>query len=89
MAQLQSRSKSNEDESGKRRKQEVEKASNLRLPDHLSKAAELAQDKGSSSWLTTLPLEEYSSSLTKSEFHDVLSLRYGWLPNHMPKLCLQ
>ena len=62
-----------------KRKQEVEKASNLRLPDHLSKAAELAQDKGSSSWLSTLPLEEYSFSLTKSEFRDALSLRYVWL----------
>ena len=71
-----------------RRKQEAEKASNLRLPDHLSKAAELAKDKGSSSWLTTLPLEEYSFSLNKSEFHDALSLRYGWLPNHMPSKCV-
>ena len=71
-----------------KRKLEVEKATNLNLPDYLHKAVELAQDKGSSSWLTTLPLEEHGFFLTKSEFRDALSLRYGWLPDRLPSKCV-
>ena len=61
-----------------RRKHEVEKASNLNLPDHLSKAVQLSKEKGSSNWLTTLPLDEYGFSLNKSEFQDALHLKV-WL----------
>jgi hypothetical protein len=71
-----------------KRKREAESASALSLPDHLSKAAELAQDKGSSSWLATLPLEKYGFHLSKSDFRDALSLRYGWLPERMPSKCV-
>ena len=45
-----------------RRKLKVEKASNLNLPDHLSKVIQLSKEKGSSNWLTTLPLDEYMVS---------------------------
>ena len=71
-----------------RRKAQVDSASNLSLPDHLSKATELAKDKGSSSWLTAMPLEKYGFSLTKSEFRDAISLRYGWMPERMPSTCV-
>ena len=71
-----------------RRKLEVEKASNLNLPDHLSKAIQLSKEKGSSNWLTTLPLDEYGFSLNKSEFQDAIHLRYGWLPDRMPSKCV-
>ena len=37
-----------------KRKQEADTVENLNLPEHLVKAAKLAQDKGSSNWLTTL-----------------------------------
>ena len=57
-----------------KRKMEADAAKNLNLPDHLVKVPELARDKGSSNWLTTLPLEKYGFSPNKSEFHDALSL---------------
>ena len=47
---------------------------------------ELAQDKGASNWLTTLPI--YGFSQSKSEFRDVLSQRCGWLPERMPSKCV-
>ena len=71
-----------------KKKNDATAASTMESPDHLSKAVELAQDKGSSSWLTTLPLEKYGFSLTKSEFKDALSLRYGWLPERLPSKCV-
>ena len=37
-----------------------------------------AQEKGASSWLTALPLEEYGFSLHKSAFRDAVALRYNW-----------
>ena len=40
---------------------------------------DLASEKGSSSWLNALPLKRYNFNLTKSEFRDGISLRYGWV----------
>lgn len=70
-----------------RRKKERWRGHKLQSAHHLFKAAELAQDKGSSSWLITLPLEEHSISLPKIEFRDTLSLRYSWLSYRMPSKC--
>ncbi len=53
----------------------------LLLPDSLQRAMDLAAEKGSSSWLTSLPIEEYRFSLHQGAFHDALALRYGWLPS--------
>ena len=50
------------------------------LSSSLQLAVNLATEKGASSWLTTLPLEEYDFALHKSAFQDALVLRYGWLP---------
>ena len=50
------------------------------LSPSLQLAVNLATEKGASSWLTTLPLEEYGFALHKSAFQDDLALRYGWLP---------
>ncbi len=47
----------------------------------------LAQEKGASSWLTSLPIEEYSFALHKGAFHDALALRYNWQPIRTPLLC--
>ena len=44
----------------------------------------LAQEKGTSSWLTTLPINEFGFALYKGAFQDALALRYGWLPLHAP-----
>ena len=47
----------------------------------------LAQEKGASSWLTTLPINEFGFALHKGAFRDALALRYGWLPLHVPTTC--
>ena len=41
----------------------------------------LAQEKGASSWLTVLPLEEHGFTLA---FWDAISLRYGWPSSQIP-----
>ena len=57
------------------------------LSPSLQLAVNLATKKGASSWLTTLPLEEYGFALHKSAFQDALALRYGWLPLRTPAHC--
>ena len=44
-------------------------------------------EHGSSSWLTSLPIEEFGFSLHKGAFFDALALRYGWLPARLPSHC--
>lgn len=53
----------------------------------LQRAVSLAQEKGASSWLTALPIQEHGFSLHKTAFHDALALRYGWLPSRTPSHC--
>ena len=50
-------------------------------------AMDLAQEKGASSWLTSLPLEEFGFSLHKGAFRDAIALQYGWQPSHSPSSC--
>ena len=46
-------------------------------PLHLKRAMELAQEKGTLSWLTTRPLKEHNFVLPdKRALHDALALRY-------------
>ena len=71
-----------------RRECDADKASSLNLPDNQKKVVELAQNKGSSSWLTALPLAKYNFSLSKSEFRDAICMRYGWLPERLPAECV-
>ena len=72
-----------------RRKRASDLASSLKsvLPPTLLKAMELAQEKGSSSWLSALPLEQYGLTLHKGAFRDALALRYGWTPANLPTHC--
>ena len=56
-------------------------------PKSLQRAMDLAQEKGASSWLTALPLEEFGLTLHKGAFRDAISLRYGWQPLHTPSTC--
>ena len=74
----------------KRREQATTDANNLRdeLTPTLQKAMDLAREKGSSSWLTALPLEEHGFSLHKGAFVDALALRYGWVPSRTPSSCV-
>ena len=58
------------------------------LRDPLRRAVALAKEKGSSTWLTTLPLVEHGFALHKGAFHDALALRYGWTPSDMPSACV-
>ena len=57
------------------------------LPESLKRAMDLAQEKGASHWLTTLPLSEYGFSLHKGAFRDANALRYGWSPLNTPSHC--
>ena len=57
------------------------------LPVSLRRAVDLAKEKGSSTWLTALPLVEHDFVLHKGAFHDALALRYGWTPSEMPSMC--
>ena len=57
------------------------------LPPNLQKAMMLAMEKGTSTWLTVLPLAEHGFTLHKSAFQDALALRYGWSPPRLPSKC--
>ena len=46
------------------------------------------QEKGASSWLTTLPISEHGFALHKGAFCDALALRYGWDPPNTPSHCI-
>ena len=47
----------------------------------------MAQEKGSSSWLTCLPLKNLGYYLNKEEFRDSIAMRYGWSIEKIPKSC--
>ena len=57
------------------------------LPVSLQRSVDLATEKGSSTWLTALPLAEHGFALHKGSFHDAIALRYGWPPSEMPNKC--
>ena len=48
---------------------------------------DLAQEKGSGSWLTALPLQAMGYTLNKQEFRDSVCLRYGWSIPNTPSFC--
>ena len=72
-----------------RRNLEKEAASAVRdlLPGSQQRAMDLAREKGASSWLTALPIEEFGFSLHKNAFRDAIALRYGWTPLNIPTQC--
>ena len=57
------------------------------LNPQLQRSIELAQEKGSSAWLTVLPVAEHGFLLHKGEFRDALCLRYGWNLRNTPISC--
>ncbi len=73
-----------------RREQSILAAEELkqRLSPTGAKVLALASEKGSSNWLTSLPIEEFGFSLHKGAFVDALSLRYGWPPPGTPTHCV-
>ena len=72
------------------RQQEAKAAAELKdkLPSNLQKALTVSAEKGASSWLSTLPIEEHGFTLHKGAFKDALCLRYGWRPTHLPSHCI-
>ena len=58
-----------------------------RLPPQGKQAVELAKEKGSSSWLNTLPIAEHGFDLSEAAFRDAVSLRYGWEIANLPSMC--
>ena len=57
------------------------------LPDSLQRSMKLVSEKGSSTWLTVLPLSEHGFALHKRAFQDSLVLRYGWTLDNLPSKC--
>ena len=49
---------------------------------------ELGSEKGASSWLSVLPIEEHGFALHKGAFRDALCLRYNWQPANLPNKCV-
>ncbi len=58
------------------------------LSESLKRSVELASEKGASSWLSTLPIQEHGFCLHKGAFRDALCLRYGWKPPRLPTHCV-
>ena len=54
------------------------------LTPELKQCVDLSKEKGSSSWLSVLPLEKHGFYLHKGEFCDALFLHYGWMLNNTP-----
>ena len=57
------------------------------LPTTTKRAMKQAQDKGASSWLSALPLEEQGFNLNKGEFRDALAIRYNTSLRSLPSKC--
>ena len=57
------------------------------LPENLKNPMELASEKGVSTWLTSLPMDEFGFTLHKGAFYDALPLCYDWSPSNIPKSC--
>ena len=58
------------------------------LPSDRVRLLEAAAERGSSSWLTSIPLKEFCFDLNKEKFRDALCLRYDWQPHDLPLTCL-
>ena len=57
------------------------------LPTKAKRAVEFATEKGSSNWLTVIPLKELDYNLNKKEFTDAIKLRYHWEIAETPMIC--
>ena len=59
---------------------------NNSLPTKAKRAVELAPEKGSSNWLTVIPLKQLDYNLNKKEFSDAIKLRFNWEKTDTPIL---
>ena len=51
------------------------------------RALVLAAEKGSSVWLTVIPLQDLRFNLNKRKFRDAVKLRYDWPVEDIPSTC--
>ena len=58
------------------------------LPPPLQRLFDIANEKGSSTWLSVLPLKSHGYHLHKGAFRDSLCLRFGWNPPLLPNTCV-
>ena len=68
-------------------KEKFEEVVQLLPTNETRQSLQMNREKGSGSWLTVLPLQEYGYTLNKQEFRDALCLRYGWNISNMPHFC--
>ena len=59
------------------------------LPTRTKRAVELATEKGTSNWLTVIPIKDLNFNLNKREFRDAIKLRYDWEITDKPKVCVR
>ena len=52
------------------------------------RANDIAQMKGASNWITTLPIKEENYVLNKREFFDAITVRYRWEVKKLPITCV-
>ena len=52
------------------------------------RAAEVASEKGTSSWLTVIPIQGQGYDLNKREFKDAIKMKYNWEISDLPKTCV-
>ena len=57
------------------------------LMPEMKRCVDITKERGSSSWVSVLPLLEHGFHLQKGEFKDALCLRYGWSLSNTPQLC--
>jgi hypothetical protein len=71
----------------RQRQEDQAKEIHNHLNPKLRRSIDLAMEKGSSAWLSVLPLEDHDFYLHKGEFRDALCLRYGWSLSNTPHTC--
>ena len=47
----------------------------------------ISTEKGASSWLTALPIDDMDYHLSKREYWDAVRIRYAWPINMLPSRC--
>ena len=52
------------------------------------KLIDMANEKGSSSWLVTLPIESHGFSLHKTALENIISQMYRWQLSFLPTTCI-
>jgi hypothetical protein len=58
------------------------------LPPAMQRAVLIAQEKGASFLITSLPLKHYGFALTKTEYRDAIQMRYMWPISNLPSRCV-